>query len=44
MFRFGNTDFMVDTPSGDLAHPNAEIIVPVAQLSTGVRNQSFDFP
>lgn len=44
MFRFGNCDFMVDAPSGELAHPNAEIIVPASQISTGMRNQSFNFP
>jgi hypothetical protein len=35
---------VVEAPSGELVDPNAEIIVPVSQLYTGFRNQSFDFP
>lgn len=44
LFKFANQDYVVEAPSGELVDPNAEIIVPVAQLYTGFRNQSFDFP
>ncbi|AHB41666.1 hypothetical protein P148_SR1C00001G0878 [candidate division SR1 bacterium RAAC1_SR1_1] len=44
MFRFGNTDFMIDAPSGELVDPNAEITIPVSKITTGFKNNSFDFP
>ena len=44
MFKFGNIDYMIDAPSGELVDPNAEIIVPEANITTGFRNNSYNFP
>lgn len=44
MFKFWNTDYMIDAPSWELVHPNAELIVPVANITTGFRTNSYNFP